>query len=96
MKKRVFLRNYTGKKIAIKIPDFEKITCMMVQIVSGDEILLVEYDDQRTAEYDSSDDRMVDFLDDWYNLPKEFINEFSKFEGLPYECAEYINNLKRK
>lgn len=94
MNKRVFLRNYEGEKTAVVIPDFENVTRMRVEIITGDEILFVQHSNQQITKYDSAEDRMVDFFDEWYELPKELIDEFSAHEGRPHECSEHIRKLK--
>ena len=49
MNKRVFLRNYGCEKTAIEIPDFENVTRMRVEIITGDEILFVQYDKMKNT-----------------------------------------------
>lgn len=67
---------------------------MYVEIITGDEILTVIYkDDTPAATYDSSNCRQQDIFDTIYELPIALIDCFSRFEGSPYQCYEYIERL---
>jgi hypothetical protein len=65
-KKTIKLMDYAGTKKSIVIDNFEDVVRLTIEVVSGDEILHVLYNNYDIKEYDSSNDRMMDFADDEY------------------------------
>lgn len=62
--RKVIIRDYEGTKSTIEIEDFDKVAWISCDIISGDEILLVHYEDRPEEFYDASDTRLWDILDD--------------------------------
>lgn len=60
---KVKIKDYVG---ATKVVDLgeSKIKTITLTVLSGDEVLTVDYDDGRREKFDSSDDRIMDFFDD--------------------------------
>lgn len=94
MDKKIVLRDYTDDRKEFIIPDFENVESIEITILSGDEIADITYKDGKEISFDSSDDRIIAYNDDYYELPLEFIDEFSNFEGSSYRCSDYIARLK--
>lgn len=88
MNKEIYIRDYSDKKVPITIPNFEDVIKIIVEIISGDEVLTVLYRDYSTKKFDSSGCRMQNFYDDEYELPLDKIDEFSDFVGTSYDCDD--------
>lgn len=96
MNKEIVLRDYMDIKQEFIIENFENVDDIHITVISGDEIADIEYKDGQSITFDSSNSRSDDFIDCYYNLPLEFIDEFSKFTGSSYQCYDYIKQLKNK
>ena len=66
-----------------------------VEIITGDEVVTIWYNDRTYKTFDSSASRVHNFSDITYELPLGLIDVFSTFEGTPYDCWEKIEWLKR-
>lgn len=80
MEKEVRLLNYKNEAKTFTIKDFEKVTLLIFEIISGDGVLRVVYDKDKSITLDSSNDRLVDFHDETLVLPPEGIDEINKME----------------
>lgn len=89
MDKKVCVRDYTNQKKEIVIRNFEDVEKIVVAVFSGDEVLNITYknDNSMTSLY-NSDDRMTSYYDGSYNLPLEYIDLFSNFNGSSYDLME--------
>lgn len=74
MKKTIEIMDWQGKKTAVDI-DMDEVGAINLNIVSGDEILLVVYKDYTTKRFDSSRDRRMDYDDGSYVV-------FNEAEGI--------------
>jgi len=63
MVKKVTIRDYAENKKEIEIKDFENVLTIRCDIKSGDEILIVTYEDLHEDCFDSSDDRWISYDD---------------------------------
>ena len=59
---KILIKDYSGSTKVVDLGE-SKIKTATLTVLSGDEVLTVDYDDGRRAEFDSSDDRMMDFFD---------------------------------
>ena len=70
--KEIEIMNYAGKKVPVEIKNFNNVVKLIIEIVSGDEILHVLYKDYIEETYDScymlDDFRIMDFFDDKYTI----------------------------
>ena len=68
MTKYIQIMDYKGKKTRTEIKDFEDVNCIVIGVLSGDEVMDVIYASGGIETFDSSDDRGVDFNDGVYAL----------------------------
>lgn len=84
------LLDYDGNQGFVEVGDIDQIKSMDITILSGDEVLAVEYKDGIIAGYDSSEGRTMDFFDGAYRIydyrekdnllfDKKFINRKSSY-----------------
>lgn len=93
MDKKIILRDYSDLRKEFTIKDFENVKSIYISIISGDEVAEIVYKDGKFVNYDSSDERIMNYYDTCYELPLDLIDEFSAFEGDSYECERYIDEL---
>lgn len=77
MEKTITLMDYAGKKTEFSIPNFEDVLTIVIQIVTGDEIAMVIYDDGTIDEFDSSGDRLNNYFDGEYTV-------YNKVKGINF------------
>lgn len=65
-----------------------------VEIITGDEVVTIWYNDGTYKTFDSSTLRVRNYADITYELPLGLVDVFSNFEGTPYDCWEKIEWLK--
>lgn len=92
MAKCIKIMNYDGKKRTAVIDDFENVSCIIIGILSGDEVMSVIYKSGKMVVYDSTNDRLADFNDGVYPLyikgeldrteDKAFIDRATAYDGL--------------
>lgn len=64
MKNRKFkIHDYRGKETTVTVTEFDTVAAMIVQELSGDEVLIVIRTDGRLLCFDSSDNR-IESIDD--------------------------------
>lgn len=81
MEKEVRLLNYKNEAKTFIIKDFEKVTMLIFEIISGDGVLRVVYDDDKSITLDSCDeDRFMAFHDGTWVLPPRCIDDINKME----------------
>ena len=93
MNREITIRNYADTKTTVSIPDFEKVVCIFCEVISGDETLNVLYENGDSIDFDSSEDRIMDYRDDHFIIylrghkegdfvegHKDLIDAFSKRE----------------
>lgn len=72
MEKKVRIFDYKDTPMEITIEDFENVKEFVFEIISGDGILTVVYNDNREKRFDSSNGRIMDFYDGlWCISPKD-------------------------
>lgn len=72
MEKKVRLFDYKDTPMEITIKDFENVKEFVFEILSGDGILKVIYNDNHRETFDSSDCRLMNFNDGlWVISPKD-------------------------
>ena len=72
MEKTIKLLDYKDTPTEITIKDFENVKEFVFQILSGDGILEVVYNDNHVETFDSSNDRLIDFFDGmWFIRPTD-------------------------
>ena len=88
MEKLVCIRDFEGVKTYVYLPKFEEVSFITITVASGDEIMSVHYKDKSVVEYDSSSTRRVKFHDGSYEVPLNWLDEFSM-------AKDSYDNLKR-
>lgn len=72
MEKTIRLLDYEDKEKIFIINDFEEVKVIIFEIVSGDGVLTLIYQNGKTRKLDSSDKRLIDFNDGiWVLEPKD-------------------------
>ena len=73
---KIKLLDYDSQSFEYDIGDLSHIACIDLEVVSGDEIATVLYQDGRTTVFDTSPNRIIDFNDGGYTIykPSENIN----------------------
>lgn len=72
MEKKVRIFDYKDTPTEITIKDFENVKEFVFEIISGDGILTVVYNDEREKRYDSNFTRIIGFDDGlWVIKPKD-------------------------
>ena len=72
MDKEVKLIDYKDNEHRFVIEDFENVSELIFEILSGDGVLTVVYSNGKRVEFDSSNDRLMDFHDGmWILQPKD-------------------------
>lgn len=79
MTNTIILTDYANKPKYVDIPNIENVESINITIISGDELLRVEYkDDTKTLRVDSSSDRIMDFYDGSYCISVKDIEKFNE------------------
>ena len=60
---KIQIKDYSGSTKVVDLGE-SKIKTVTLTVLSGDEILTVDYDEGHRRTFDSSNDRMIDFFDD--------------------------------
>lgn len=81
--------DYADQPIEIETQD-KPIEEIFVQILSGDETIVVTYADDDEDEFDSSNDRIESYNDGFYIVTKEFLDEWMNWKPQEGEtCYSY-------
>ena len=88
---RMKIYDYINRPVEVELPDKE-IKAILVQILTGDEIGYVLFEDCSPLSYDASMERVTDYNDGAYLVKKEHLAEWLdwKPEDTPwplYTCA---------
>lgn len=79
---KIKIMDYEDKVKEIDVGELKDIRKIKVNVVTGDEILVVEYDDNTEKVFDSSDDRTRNFFDGEYILfNKDIEPEINELEN---------------
>ncbi len=68
MIKYIKIMDYVGKKRTVLIDDFENVSCIIIGVLSGDEVMSVIYKSGKMVIYDSTNSRLADCNDGVYPL----------------------------
>lgn len=77
MEKEVRLLDYKNEAKTFIIKDFEKVTLLVFQIISGDGVLRVVYDEDNSLTLDSNNTRLIDYHDGTWCLPPRCIDDIN-------------------
>ena len=91
MKFNIYDFNDNIKIVDTKDRDIERIT---VDVVSGDEVVYIEYKDGGTEKRDSSHDRFINYYDGHYTLSGDRLAEWLNFKAREGEVAISYNRLE--
>lgn len=81
--------DYADQPIEIETQD-KPIEEIFVQILSGDETIVVIYADDDEDEFDSANDRIESYNDGFYIVTKEFLDEWMNWKPQEGEtCYSY-------
>lgn len=87
--------DYKSRANEVNVGELKDIRKMTVEVITGDEILIVAYKDGSYKRFDSSDDRTRDFYDGDYELynteTEPEINELENPEWLNRTNYSYLN-----
>ena len=70
--------DYNGKATEVDTGDKE-IKGLFVQVLSGDEVVTVEYDDGTSETFDSSDSREYSYIEEFYIVEKDSIQDWISY-----------------
>nr|DAO85518.1 MAG TPA: hypothetical protein [Caudoviricetes sp.] len=70
--------DYNDKTTEVDTGDKE-IKGLFVQVLSGDEVVTVEYDDGTKETFDSSDNRRVSYVEESYFVEKDSIQDWISY-----------------
>ena len=68
---KIKLLDYENKTKVVDVGDIKKIGSMYIEVLSGDEVLVVVYKDYTIKKFDSSNTRCEDHLDARYPIYNE-------------------------
>lgn len=87
MEKKIRLFDYKDTPMEITIKDFENVKEFVFEIISGDGILTVIYNDNHREYFDSSDCRAMAFNDGIWFISPENIDILNRMKS-HYDTAE--------
>lgn len=95
MEKRVRIFDYKDTPMEITIEDFENVKEFDFEILSGDGVLTVVYNDDREKRFDSSNDRIIGFNDGFWVIKPKDIDILNRMKNHydTYELNEYDDTL---
>lgn len=100
MDKKVYLRDYENEKYEAVIKDFEKVSTLICEVITGDEVLKIIYEsgyiDVIDSDHLSGKLRRNDYRDAQYIIPLNLIDEFTSFEGDWVDRMFHIRKLKKE
>lgn len=76
--------NYNGEATEVDTGDKE-IKELFVQVLSGDEVVTVDYDDGTKETFDSSTNRLVSYVEESYIVEKDRIQDWINFVVTDYD-----------
>ena len=90
---KIKLLDYEDKIIVVDVGDIKEIESMYIEVISGDEVLLVVYKDYTIKEFDSSNTRCEDRHEGRYLIynkqrginflkDKDFLNRINSYSYL--------------
>ena len=94
MSQAISIRDFAGNKSSFILGNSKDVKEIWVEIITGDEVVTVYYEDGTHKTFDSSMTRVHNYFDTAYELPLGYIDVFSNYEGSPYGCWEKIEKLK--
>ena len=78
MNKQLTIFDYEGTPRNITIRNFERVSKVVCEVITGDEVLTVYYNDGSFVTFDSCiNDRSLDFHDGQVEIPLEHIDDIS-------------------
>lgn len=87
--------DYNGKATEVDTGD-KGIKELFVQVLSGDEVVTVDYDDGTKETFDSSDNRRVSYVEESYIVEKDRIKDWVNFVATDYDkqpwYVHYMND----
>ena len=90
--------NYNGKATEIDTGD-KGIKELFVQVLSGDEIVTVDYDDGTSETFDSSDSREYSYMEESYFVEKDniqdwisYVSDDTNMNDVPHKRAYKFND----
>ena len=94
---QITLVNYESTRINFNLKD-KPINSIKIRVVSGDEIAIITYTDNRTDVFDSDikEERKVDYFDGEYYLWSDLIDTFSQLKGASYDRYNAIKNIMKE
>lgn len=91
---QIILTNYESTRIKFDLKN-KSINSIKIRVVSGDEIAIITYVDNRTDVFDSDikGERKVDYFDGEYYIWSDVIDTFSHLTGTSYDRYNAIKNI---
>ena len=91
---QIVLVNYESTRIKFELKD-KPINSVKIRVISGDEIAIITYADNRTDVFDSDvkEKRKIDYFDGEYYIWNDLIDTFSQLKGASYDRYNAIKNI---
>lgn len=81
---RFNIYDFNGR--ATEVDTYDKvIRCIFVQVISGNEVVTVNYDDCTSVTFDSCDNRAADYVDGSYSVDQNHLQDWVNFEITDYD-----------
>lgn len=96
MNKKLTIYNYNEEPVKITINNFEKVSSVVCKVISGDEILIVNYEDGKEEIFDSyPNGRLHGYDDGWVYIPLTMIDDISNIPN-SYDMLEHFGDRDAK
>lgn len=80
--------DYANNAVEVELPDKE-IKAIYVHVISGDEVVTVEFVDGTDIDFDSSGSRMIGYDDGSYTVEGDMINKWLAWRPSDKRTASY-------
>lgn len=84
----MIIYDYNNNPVSVQLPDKE-IKEIFVEVLSGDEVVSVEFTDGEILKFDSSNRRIMNFDDGCYRVTGHMIKKWMEFQPTPGKTASY-------
>ena len=80
--------DYANNAVKIELSD-NKIICINVVVVSGDEVISVVFEDGTVRYFDASNSRCINFCDGFYTVSGDNIQKWLNFDPTGIDTVSY-------
>lgn len=92
MNKKIVLHNYAEQPHEVTIEDFENVSSATLRVLTGDMVLVIEYNDDRVVEFDAEDVgnwRLASYFDGEEKIPLDKLDRLSEIKD-SYEALDWL------